>query len=98
MVALGCRSKPPIPESSYYQVCSNSRPEILLKKSDQSDLYWRHEREFATMNESTAAERIRTVIWDDPMISARAAPTMGGLEYLQAMQRGELPAPPIKML
>jgi uncharacterized protein (TIGR00369 family) len=50
------------------------------------------------MNESNAAERIRTVTWDDPMISARAAPTMGGLEYLQAMQRGELPAPPIMLL
>jgi uncharacterized protein (TIGR00369 family) len=50
------------------------------------------------MSASTTPERTRTFSWDDPLISARAAPMLGGLEYLQAMQRGELPAPPIMLL
>ncbi len=50
------------------------------------------------MNASSTPERTRTVSWDDPLIGARAAPTMGGLEYLQAIERGELPAPPIMRL
>ena len=33
--------------------------------------------------------------WQDPMIGAKAAQTMSGLAYLQAMGRGELPIPPI---
>lgn len=39
--------------------------------------------------------RTRTITWDDPMIGADAARTMSGLEYLQALLRGELPRPPI---
>ena len=50
------------------------------------------------MSAITTPERTRTVAWDDPLVSAQAAPTMGGLEYLQAMQRGELPAPPMMLL
>lgn len=50
------------------------------------------------MSISTMPERTRIVTWDDPLIAARAAPTMGGLEYLQAMERGELPPPPIMRL
>ena len=42
--------------------------------------------------------RTRTVTWDDPTIGAQAAPTMSGLAYLQAMARGDLPAPPIMHL
>ncbi len=41
------------------------------------------------------ATRIRAYTWDDPMIGARAAQTMSGLEYLYAVQRGELPGAPI---
>jgi uncharacterized protein (TIGR00369 family) len=44
------------------------------------------------------SERSRTVTWDDPRPGARAARTMSGLEYLQAMQRGDLPDPPIMRL
>lgn len=36
------------------------------------------------------SERSRTVAWDDPRPGARAARTMSGLAYLQAMQRGDL--------
>jgi uncharacterized protein (TIGR00369 family) len=50
------------------------------------------------MSVFTLAERTRTVAWDDPLISARAAPEMSGIEYLQAIGRGELPAPPIMEL
>jgi uncharacterized protein (TIGR00369 family) len=39
--------------------------------------------------------RSRTFSWQDPMIGAKAAMNMTGLEYLQAMGRGELPPPPI---
>ncbi|HEX5726222.1 MAG TPA: PaaI family thioesterase [Longimicrobiaceae bacterium] len=39
--------------------------------------------------------RTRTITWDDPMIGARAARGMTGLEYLRAIQRGDLPRPPI---
>jgi uncharacterized protein (TIGR00369 family) len=46
----------------------------------------------------TSDGRTRTVSWDDPMIGAHAARTMSGLDYLQAMLRGELPRPPISTL
>lgn len=46
----------------------------------------------------TADGRTRTVTWEDPMISAQAARTMSGLDFLQAMIRGELPRPPISAL
>ena len=43
-------------------------------------------------------ERARTVRWEDPAPGAEAAREMGGLEFLRAMQRGELPGPPIAEL
>lgn len=42
--------------------------------------------------------RERLVAWDDPMITAQAAQTMHGMDLLQKMVRGELPAPPIARL
>jgi uncharacterized protein (TIGR00369 family) len=45
------------------------------------------------MSETT--QRKRTVVWDDPTVDARAAEQMSGLEFLGAMQKGELPLPPI---
>src|SRR5262245_66086614 len=50
------------------------------------------------MSESTTLERTRTVTWGDPLISARVAPKMSGMEYLQAIGRGDLPVPPIMTL
>ena len=44
------------------------------------------------------AERARTVTWSDPLGGADFARTLSGLEYLRAMMRGELPAPPIAQL
>ena len=40
-------------------------------------------------------QRERTFTWDDPLVGARAAPSMSGMEYLRAMMRGEFPPPPI---
>jgi uncharacterized protein (TIGR00369 family) len=50
------------------------------------------------MSALTITERTRTFSWDDPLVSAQLAPTMSGLEFLQAMQRGELPAPPMMQM
>lgn len=43
-------------------------------------------------------ERTRTFSWQDPMISAEAAKNLSGLQFMQAIQRGELPPPPIANL
>jgi uncharacterized protein (TIGR00369 family) len=43
----------------------------------------------------TDLTRTRTITWDDPMISAGLAPTMPGLEWLQALIDGKIPPPPI---
>lgn len=40
-------------------------------------------------------ERTRTYAWEDPSALARAGGAMSGLDYLRAMQTGELPHPPI---
>jgi hypothetical protein len=50
------------------------------------------------MHETSVPERTRTISWDDPLISARAAPELSGLEFLQAIGHGELPIPPIMAL
>ena len=39
--------------------------------------------------------RTRTFSWQDPTIGVKASQAMSGLEYLQAMGRGELPGAPI---
>jgi uncharacterized protein (TIGR00369 family) len=39
--------------------------------------------------------RTRTVAWEDPAAGAGAAAEMSGLEYLRAIDRGELPAAPM---
>lgn len=43
-------------------------------------------------------KRERTITWADPLATAAAAMQMSGLEYLQAIQRQQLPAPPIASL
>jgi uncharacterized protein (TIGR00369 family) len=47
---------------------------------------------------TVAASRSLTITWDDPMIAARAARTMSGLDFLRAMLSGKLPPPPISVL
>jgi uncharacterized protein (TIGR00369 family) len=43
----------------------------------------------------TETARERTYSWGDPALSATAARTSAGIEVLEAMVRGELPAPPV---
>ncbi len=50
------------------------------------------------MSETEAPIHTRTVTWQDPAPGAAASRTMSGLAFLQAIQRGELPAPPIAAL
>lgn len=50
------------------------------------------------MTNQATSERTWTVSWVDPALGMAAAPTLTGLEYLQAMARGELPGPPILSL
>src|SRR5438067_1988237 len=42
--------------------------------------------------------RTRTITWEDPMPAVERGRTMSGLEYLKALQGGELPLPPIAVL
>ncbi|KJC63278.1 uncharacterized domain 1-containing protein [Agreia bicolorata] len=42
--------------------------------------------------------RRRVVEWEDPLIGAAQAKTLGGLEYLNAMIAGRIPPPPIAVL
>lgn len=43
-------------------------------------------------------ERTLTVTWEDPMIGAAQIKDMTGIEYLQAIIAGTIPAPPIARL
>ena len=45
-----------------------------------------------------ASERKLTVTWDDPLIGAETSKNMTGLDYLPAIERGDLPPPPIARL
>ena len=50
------------------------------------------------ISEINDTERSHTFTWQDPMIGVKAARTMSGLEYLQAMMNGDVPAAPIGAL
>jgi len=45
-----------------------------------------------------SGQKRRTVTWEDPMIGARAASSMSGLDYLRAIAGGDIPPPPIALL
>jgi uncharacterized protein (TIGR00369 family) len=47
---------------------------------------------------TTPESRSRTATWDDPLRSAVAARELAGRAFLEAISRGELPAPPIMRL
>ncbi len=42
--------------------------------------------------------RTRKISWEDPTASVQTGKTISGMEYLKAMQSGELPPPPIAVL
>ena len=50
----------------------------------------------STVNKDT--QRIHTVTWEDPRISARDAGSISGLDYLRAIRDGTIKPPPIAML
>jgi len=50
------------------------------------------------MMDNLQSDRTRTISWQDPLIGANLAKTMSGLEYMQAMIDGAIPAPPISGL
>ena len=43
-------------------------------------------------------QRTRTITWEDPTAAVKLGRNVSGIEYLRAMQSGELPAPPIAVL
>lgn len=47
------------------------------------------------MSQEDSSNRSRTYSWEDPMPAAQAGMNLSGLEYIQKLIRGELPAPPI---
>lgn len=48
--------------------------------------------------QTSSTTRTRTIAWEDPMPTVQKARTMSGLEYLKAMQSGEVPPPPVATL
>ncbi len=50
------------------------------------------------MSDQQETLRTRTITWEDPTVSAKKGRTMSGLEYLRAIQAGEIPAAPIAVL
>jgi uncharacterized protein (TIGR00369 family) len=44
---------------------------------------------------SPETSRSRTLVWQDPVVTAAAGATMSGIEYMRAIIAGELPPPPI---
>jgi uncharacterized protein (TIGR00369 family) len=47
------------------------------------------------MTHDSIAQRTRTITWHDPAPGTQQGLAMPGIDYLQAVMRGELPGPPI---
>src|ERR1700687_3357784 len=58
---------------------------------------FKHRESESDMSEEYKS-RSRTFSWEDPAEMARVGKTLSGLAYLQAIQRGEVPPPPIAAL
>ncbi len=52
----------------------------------------------STQSQFTAATRTRTFSWQDPAATAAEGMKLAGLDYIRAIQTGELPPPPIARL
>ncbi len=48
--------------------------------------------------DQAAGTRSRTINWHDPMASAAVGAGMAGLDYVRAIQSGEIPPPPIAVV
>ena len=53
-------------------------------------------RDFAERTPGTS--KTRTITWQDPIPTAAAGAEMAGLDYVRAVQAGELPPPPIAVV
>jgi uncharacterized protein (TIGR00369 family) len=47
---------------------------------------------------SPETTRTRTITWQDPLPSAEAGERLSGLDYIEAIQAGQLPPPPIAVV
>jgi uncharacterized protein (TIGR00369 family) len=52
----------------------------------------------SVLPDSPASTRTRTLSWQDPVPTAGVGAEMAGLDYMRAIQRGELPPPPIAVV
>ena len=52
--------------------------------------------DFAQSSPETSSSR--TITWQDPIVSAAAGAQMAGLDYVRAIQTGEIPPPPIAVV
>ncbi len=48
--------------------------------------------------EASEGTRTRTITWQDPVASAAVGAQMAGLDYVRAIQSGEIPPPPIAVV
>jgi uncharacterized protein (TIGR00369 family) len=48
--------------------------------------------------DASAETRSRTITWQDPVASAAVGAEMAGLDYVRAIQAGEIPPPPIAVV
>jgi uncharacterized protein (TIGR00369 family) len=62
------------------------------------ELNWPHSAEARDEPEPAAPVRSLTVSWEDPLSGLPQRRRMSGREYLELIQRGEAPAPPIALL
>ena len=51
---------------------------------------------FADSSPETSSSR--TITWQDPTVSAAAGAEMAGLDYVRAIQAGDIPPPPIAVV
>jgi uncharacterized protein (TIGR00369 family) len=80
-----------------------SNPEALSISDEElvADLNWPYSAELAEPAEPAvpaAPSRTITVSWEDPLASFSQRRSMSGRDYLELIQRGEAPAPPIALL
>jgi uncharacterized protein (TIGR00369 family) len=69
---------------------------LFYKETDYLvSLLRNHKRKEPLMSDS---QRSRTITWEDPTSAIQTGKTMSGIQYLKALQSGELPAPPISAL
>ena len=63
--------------------------QIVRRASDAAE-------DFAQSSPETSSSR--TITWQDPTVSAAAGAQMAGLDYVRAIQTGEIPPPPIAVV